>query len=113
MPFLQNEKNDVIILKVDDERLDSSVAPELKAELLILAEGGTSKVLLDFTNVVYVDSSGLGAILFGIRQFRDRGGILKMFGAGERVLHLIKIAKLEDIVFNFDSETDALNSFTQ
>lgn len=113
MPFPSQESNGIIILKAENERLDSNIAPELKTQILVLAEEGHDKVLLDLSRVVYVDSSGLGAILFGIRQFRDRGGALRIFGAKERVQHLIKIAKLEEVVLNYASEADAINSFSE
>lgn len=113
MPFPSQESNGIIILKAENERLDSNIAPELKTQILVLAEEGHDKVLLDLSRVVYVDSSGLGAILFGVRQFRDRGGALRIFGAKERVQHLIKIAKLEEVVLNYASEADAINSFSE
>jgi len=110
MQFEKEEKNDVTIMRIHEERLDSQVSPELKAHLLLLVEQGVDKVLVDLSTVQYVDSSGLGALLFGLRQLRMFQGTLIIFGAQKRVLNLIRIAKLENILLNYDTEEDAINN---
>lgn len=110
MEFVQEKIDDITILRIKRERLDSNIAPDLKATLLMLHEENIHTVLVDISNVYYADSSGLGALLFGLRQFRDQNGTLKLIGANSRVLNLIRIAKLEDILINFTNEREAINS---
>lgn len=110
MPFEKEERDDVTIVRINDERFDSNIAPEIKAELLVLADKGMKNILVDLNRVSYTDSSGLGALLFGLRQIRDKGGTLRLFGANSRVLNLIRIAKLEHILLHYDNEQDALKS---
>ncbi|MBN2013224.1 STAS domain-containing protein [candidate division KSB1 bacterium] len=111
MEFQKESIDDVTIIRIESERLDTNVAPELKAELIILAEQGILKVLIDISKVYYADSSGLGALLFGVRQYRDHDGQFKLLGANTRVQNLIRIAKLDHILTNFDNEQSALESF--
>jgi len=111
MPFEKIKQDNVTIIKIDAERLDSNIAPDLKTELLLLADQGVINILVDLTNVVYVDSSGLGALLFGLRQLRDFQGTLKLLGANDRVLNLIRIAKLESVLVNYVDENSAVQSF--
>ena len=111
MEFAKKTVDGVTVVRIDNERLDTNVAPELKAELIILAEQGILKVLVDISNVYYADSSGLGALLFGVRQYRDHDGQFKLLGANTRVQNLIRIAKLDHILINFDNEQSALESF--
>ena len=69
----QIEKNEnVQIIRIKEERLDSNLAPELKTIFLVLTKHENAKILIDLEQVSYVDSSGLGALLFGFRQARDR-----------------------------------------
>ena len=68
-------------------------------------------LLLDLEKVKYVDSSGLGAILFGLRQARNNDGVVKLLKAQNRVLDLIRIAQLENILVNFTDKQEALNSY--
>ena len=111
MSFETKKKNGVVILTVNQGRLDSDLSAELKTEILILVEQEIKNVLIDLSNVAYVDSSGLGALLFGLRQLRELRGTLKIVGANSRITSLIRIAKLEQVLLNFEDEETALQSF--
>jgi len=107
-------KNDVTILRLQDARLDNVIAAELKAHLLVMIEEQRIKnILIDLAEVEYADSSGLGAILFGIRQARPVNGHIKLVNPQSRVLGLIKIAKLENVIEAYDDESEALESFQE
>jgi anti-anti-sigma factor len=107
------EKGNITILRLEDERLDSPIAAELKAHLLLLIDQGAKNLLLDMKGVEYADSSGLGAILFGVRQVRPVNGQIKLANLQPRVLSLIKIAKLDNVIEAYDNEKEALASFTE
>ncbi len=111
MEFDKEMKNNITIIRIISDRLDTNIAPELKTELLVLVEQGIRNLLLDISNVYYADSSGLGALLFGVRQFRDHDGQFKLLGANKRVRNLIRIAKLDHILVNYEDESTALNSY--
>ncbi|KAA3611373.1 MAG: anti-sigma factor antagonist [Calditrichaeota bacterium] len=112
MNFKVEKINNINILRVHETRLDTSIAPELKAELMALIQGDASqKVIIDLKEVDYADSSGLGAILFGIRQARENESQLKLLNINIRVMSLIRIAKLDNIIDFFDDEKEALASF--
>jgi anti-sigma B factor antagonist len=106
-------KDNVTILRLQDARLDNVVAADLKAQLLVLIEQGQKDILLDLAKVEYADSSGLGAILFGIRQARPLNGRVKLINPTSRVLSLIKIAKLDNVIEAYDNEREALDSFKE
>jgi len=101
----------VTILRVQEERLDHLVASTFKAELLQYAQQKKTHLLLDLAKVEFADSSGLGAILFGIRQLRGAEGALKLVNLQPRVLALIKIAKLDNVIESYDNEAEAIASF--
>lgn len=111
MSFEKQDKKGVQIVRINAERFDSNIAPELKTELLLIVDQGNKHILVDLSKVMYADSSGLGALLFGLRQVRDKDGKLKLLGANTRVLNLIRIAKLEQILLNYETENEALESF--
>lgn len=111
MKYETEVKNNVTIIRIKEERLDATVAPELKAQLLVHSKKGDSNVLIDLQDVDYSDSSGLGAILFGIRQYRASGMRIKLVNVQPRVLTLIRIAKLDEVVESFDDEDEALASY--
>ncbi|OQX83198.1 hypothetical protein B6D60_10835 [candidate division KSB1 bacterium 4484_87] len=109
--FTKEMKDDVTIIKINQDRLDAVVAPDLKTELLLSVDNGVTNVLIDLSAVNYADSSGLGALLFGLRQLKNLGGQLKLLGANNRVMSLIKIARLEKHLPNFEEKETALKSF--
>jgi len=113
MQFEKTQKNNINIIRARVQRLDSTVAPNLKAEFLLMLENNQFDILLDLATVDYADSSGLGAILFGIRQADAAGGVVKIVNLRPRVLSLIKIAKLDDVIEAYDNEDEALASFEE
>ncbi len=113
MGFITEEQKGVTIIKIEDERLDSIIAPQLKSEILFLSNDGVDKILLDLSNVNYADSSGLGSFLFGIRQMKRINGQFKLYSANERIMSLVRIARLDKILLNFHDKEEALLSFNE
>ncbi len=113
MGFVKKEQKGIMIIKVEDERLDSIIAPQLKSELLFLVNDGIKNILIDLSNVTYADSSGLGAFLFGIRQLKNIGGQLKLFSANDRIMSLVRIARLDGILLNYHDKEEAISSFDE
>lgn len=111
MKLQKHVNSGVTIYRIQDERLDSLVAPDLKTEILVDLNAGIRHLLVDLKPVIYIDSSGLGALLFGLRQIREAGGDLKLLNATSRVRKLIEIGHLETHLINFDDESEALQSF--
>jgi len=111
MGFVKEQQKGVTIIKVEDERFDSTIAPQLKSELLFLVNEGTRNVLIDLSEVNYADSSGLGAFLFGIRQLKNVDGQLKLLAANERIMSLVRIARLDGILLNYQDKEQAVSSF--
>ncbi len=111
MNLISEVKQNVIILRLGEERLDHNFSSILKAEFLRYAQEGCNRLLLDLERVDFADSSGLGAILFGIRQLRSQHGALKLVNLQPRVLALIKIAKLDNVIESYDDEAEAIASF--
>lgn len=111
MAFNKDVIKGVTVIKVEDERLDSNIAPQLKSEILVLANDGVKDILIDLSNVSYADSSGLGAFLFGVRQLKSCGGQLKLLAANERIMGLVRIARLDGILLNYFNRDEAVSSF--
>lgn len=112
MKVREDKRAGVIILRVLHPRLDQAVAPDFKTEILRLVEKESEqKILVDLKEVDYCDSSGLGALLFGLRQAKSKSGTLKLVNVNPKVFNLIRIAKLDKVLQSFDDESDAVQSF--
>jgi anti-anti-sigma factor len=86
------------IISVGEDKLDATVAPELKSELLTMHAGGTRNVILDMSKVRYTDSSGLSSLLVGNRVFQEDNGMFILAGLTEHVMKLIKISQLDGVL---------------
>lgn len=95
MKYTIDKKEQYVILTPLEEKIDSLLAPKLKSELLTIRAEGYANMVLDMSQVQYVDSSGLSALLVGDREFGNHGGIFVIAGAREHVMKLIKISMLD------------------
>jgi anti-sigma B factor antagonist len=96
---LQIEKQkSCIVVKINSEKLDSLVAPELKAELVNINAEGAKNIIIDLSDTRYCDSSGLSAILVGNRLCKNSGGKLVLSGLKEPIKKLILISQLDSIL---------------
>lgn len=86
-------------------------ASHFRETVLPVVREPNSKVLLNMAEVAYVDSTGLGALVFLAGAARRCDGSVKLLATNARNLELLVTTKLETIFENFEDEQDAVNSF--
>jgi anti-sigma B factor antagonist len=69
------------------------------------------KILLNLSQVTFMDSAGVGELVAGLRTARNLGASLKLVNANERVHSTLYIARLLPIFDVFRSEAEALRAF--
>jgi anti-sigma B factor antagonist len=69
-------------------------------------------MILDLTNVPYLDSSGLGAMVSASTTCTKAGRRLALTGVNKRVLKVFEITKMEQIFLMFPTLSDAIEAFT-
>ena len=69
------------------------------------------KILLNLSDVSFMDSAGVGELVSGLRRARKEGASLKLLNANERVHSTLYIAKLLPIFELYSDEREALGSF--
>lgn len=85
-------------MRLHEEKLDSSVAPGLKSELITLHAEGVRNIVLDLSEVKYTDSSGLSALLVGNRIMQEDGGVFVLAALSDHTSKLIKISQLDSVL---------------
>lgn len=98
MKYTIDKQEKYSLLRLHEEKMDSSVAPGLKSELITLHAEGVKNIILDLSDVKYTDSSGLSALLVGNRIFQEEGGIFVLAALSEHTLKLIKISQLDSVL---------------
>jgi len=82
----------------------------LRSHIQKLLSAGDRKFLLNFADVDYIDSSGLGELVTSFTTVRNQEGQLKILNLTRRVQDLLQITKLLTVFEGFDSEAEALKS---
>ena len=98
MKYTIDKQEKYSLLRLHEEKMDSSVAPGLKSELITLHAEGVKNIILDLSEVKYTDSSGLSALLVGNRIFQEEGGIFILAALSEHTMKLIKISQLDSVL---------------
>lgn len=107
MKYTVDKKEQYVIFTLLEDKLDTSISPQLKSELLTVNAEGYKNLVLDMSQVKYTDSSGLSALLVGNRTFGEDGGIFVIAAPQEHVLKLIKISMLDKVLKVVDSQEAA------
>ena len=112
MQLEQRIVGDVAVVKVTgDITLNKGGDVLLKDKVQSLLQQGQTKIVLDLSNVSYVDSAGLGELVQAYATTRNRGGALKLHSVTKRLKDLLVVTKLLTVFETFDSESEALASF--
>lgn len=110
MDFKSEKKENYTVINVLADKLDTHVAPTLKAELVVIAGNKERNIVLDLSNCKYCDSSGLSAILVANRLCKNAQGIFVLCGLQTAVERLISISQL-DTVLNITYDIEEAISF--
>ena len=84
----------------------------LKDKINSLVQQGRRKVVLNLEGVPYIDSAGLGEIVRTYTTISRQGGSLKLLNLTKRITDLLSITKLLAVFETYDSEADAVRSFS-
>lgn len=79
-------------------RLNMVSASGLRDTVDALVEQGHALIIIDLTEVVFLDSSGLGALIGGVKATRRAGGDLRIAGASEQVQLVLQLTNMERIL---------------
>lgn len=107
MRFEKSVEERHTVIKLLEEKLDSQLAPALKSEMVNLNAQGVKYVLLNLSEVKYVDSSGLSSILTANRLCSAAQGMLAISNINAHVEKLIKISHLETVLKIYPTESEA------
>lgn len=108
MKYSIDKQDKYAILTLEEENLNSLLAPDLKSEFVIFKNEGISNLILDLSHVKYIDSSGLSAILTGNRLWAEDGSFILTEIINPSVSKLIEISRLESILTIIPTKQEAI-----
>lgn len=110
MKYTIDKQEKYSLLRLHEEKMDSSVAPGLKSELITLHAEGVRNIILDLAEVKYTDSSGLSALLVGNRIVQEDGGIFILSHLSDHTMKLIKISQLDSVLNILPTVEEAIDA---
>jgi anti-sigma B factor antagonist len=97
------------ILLVGEERLDASNSADLRETMLNILEAGGQQLVIDLSQVNFIDSSGLGALLSGFKSANLHSGSLVLAALQSRVQSMFELTRLHRVFDIFPSVDEALS----
>ena len=110
MSFKIDTEDNYTLIKFSTDKLDAIVAPDLKAELVLISKQGAKNILIDLESVKYCDSSGLSALLTGHRMCKEANGSFILSAIQPAVEKLITISQLNSILNIKATAQEAIDS---
>ena len=98
MKFSIDKNEQYTVFSLLEENLNSLMAPSLKAEFIIYRNEGINNFILDLSNVKFIDSSGLSAILTANRLWKDYGSFVITGVDHASVQKLFEISQLNSVL---------------
>ncbi len=98
-----------IILLTLSGRLTAASAPQLRGEFKHFEAVAQPKIILDMSAVQFLDSSGLAALVSGLKSTRERSGWLRLAGVTPQVANIFKLSQLERVFAIFPDVASASN----
>ncbi len=104
------EKSGAVIIEITGE-IDLYNVPDLKESIQKLISDQKFKVIINLAKVTYIDSSGIGALIFGLSSLKKHNGGMRIVHVSGSVRKVFELTKLTTFFEIYDSEEEALASF--
>jgi anti-sigma B factor antagonist len=100
-----------IIVEPSGQIMIGPTADELDKQLQDTIAGGNLALLLDCSQVSFIDSRGIKVLVRGVTSLKKRGGKLKLLKPSPQVRRVLEITRLLTVIESFEDEAVALGSF--
>ena len=106
------ERGDVTVLHLTGRLILGEATAKFRKLIRETLDLGKTSIILNMSEVYYIDSSGLGELVTAYTSVTNKGGKLKLLKLTQRVQDLVQLTKVYRIFEVFDNEETAVNSFS-
>ena len=107
MDYNFNLEDDFLVVSLSGDLIGEENGPEIISELEKFNLNGNLKVVINISDVRYINSSGIGVLITLLTKVRNKGGELCLINPSESVQKLLIITKLQAIFKVFDTISEA------
>ncbi len=108
MNILTEKRDSKTVLILKEDRIDAHNSAELKDLLLKALEEDRRALVIDLSQVQFIDSSGLGALLSGYKNANLRASGFSLVGPQPRVMSMFELTRLHRVFEIYPSMEEAL-----
>jgi anti-sigma B factor antagonist len=99
------------VIEVGGE-IDVYTAPKLRERLIGLVESGSCQLIVDMEAVEFLDSTGLGVLVGGLKRVRAQEGWIDLVCTQSRILRIFRITGLNKVFNIYDTVAEAVAAHT-
>lgn len=112
MILIDNMDSNVTLVRPGVARLTAINATQFKTEIVKAIEEGASTLIIDFSEVEFFDSSGLGALVGVLKKIGHRGEVV-VCGLNENLTHIFKLTRMDRVFPSFANKAAAHQSLLE
>jgi anti-sigma B factor antagonist len=107
-----NERYEAVVIELKGNVMGGEDTKEFNDLLHKLIDEGKKNIIVDLSDVKFMNSSGLGMMIGGLTTMKKAGGNLKLARVTEKIESLLIITKLITIFEFYENVDDAIKSFS-
>jgi anti-sigma B factor antagonist len=112
MQIEDRKEGKVLIVKIYDRRMDSTIAFEFKERMSEFIAQNNEFIILNISEVDFIDSSGLGAIVSSLKMLGGKGDLV-ICGIRETVMRMFKLTRMDKVFSIYDTEEEAMAALSR
>ncbi|OSP55048.1 STAS domain-containing protein [Pseudoruegeria sp. SK021] len=109
MNLTSQTEGQVLLINVDEPRIDASVAIQFKDQMRELSDAHPARIVVDLSRVDFIDSSGLGAIVAAMKQLGN-GRTLELASLTPTVGKVFRLTRMDSVFKIHDTPAKALRA---
>lgn len=102
-----DDKTSMIMLEGE---VDVYTAPQLKQRIIDMLDNDTTNIIVDLSDVEYLDSTALGVLIGGLKRLREKDGSLDLICPNPRIRRIFEITGLDKIFDIYGNKDEALSA---
>jgi anti-sigma B factor antagonist len=108
---IKEEKSNDVVMCILEGEININSSPELRKIFEGIIKRNEKKVLVNFSGVTYIDSSGLATLIEMFQRLKKIGGSLRFCNMDQKVKNVFEVTKLHKLFEIFDTQELALKGF--
>lgn len=113
MNFVEQKRGNVLVETVNISRATLKEAEDFKNMLLQAIDNGERKVVVDFSQCDFVDSTFLGGLVVSLKRMTAVKGDIRLVGFRPPVRSMFELTRMHKVFESFETVEDAVKSFEE